>query len=350
MAFPEFESDKKKLLFFCRGRGRGHAIPDIEIVRELAEMRDDIDVRFVSYSTGARALEEAGYKLIDLALPEGGAAAEMTALAGKLIGGLKPDLVVSHEEFAPMPVAKIFDQPALFVIDWFVEAETYAMHCLKFADEILFLQREGLHDEPPYLKGKVSYFGRMRRKFEYTRADRPTCRAQLGLKADDFVIGVIPGRFATESRAPIEDLLIPAFDALKHTRKHMVWLAGADFDGLTGKLSPRSDVTVMRGVTPPERLMAASDLVVAKANTGSTLEVTSLGVPVVAITQGDDSVADRVLARSGGVLLLDRRDSDSRQLCSAIEQQASVSIEPLLEGEDVAARVAARISELLTDR
>ena len=350
MAFPEFDPGKKKLLFFSRGRGRGHAIPDIEIVRELAELRDDIDLRFVSYSTGARTLEEAGYKLIDLALPEGGAAAEMTAVSGKLIGWLKPDLVVSHEEFAPLPVAKIFNRRTAFVIDWFIEADTYAMHCLKFADEILFLQRQGLHDEPPYLNGKVNYFGRMRRKFEYTREDRPACRAQLGLEAGDLVIGVIPGRFATESRAPIADLLIPAFDALKHTRKHLVWLAGADFDTLTEKLSDRSDVTVLRGVTPPERLMAASDLVVAKANTGSILEVTSLGVPVVAITQGDDSVADKVLARSEGVLLLDRRDSDSRQLCSGIEQQASASLEPVLEGEDVAARVAARISELLTDR
>ena len=40
-------------LFFSRGRGRGHAIPDLEIVRELAQITDAITVQFVSYATGA---------------------------------------------------------------------------------------------------------------------------------------------------------------------------------------------------------------------------------------------------------------------------------------------------------
>ena len=172
---------RKSCSFFCRGRGRGHAIPDIEIVRELPERRDDIDLRFVSYSTGARTLEEAGYKLIELALPEGGAAAEMTAVSGKLIGWLKPDLVVSHEEFAPLPVAKIFNRRPVFVIDWFIEADTYAMNCLKFADEIPILHSQGLHEEPAYLKGRVNYLGRMRRKFACTKEDRADCRSELGL-------------------------------------------------------------------------------------------------------------------------------------------------------------------------
>ena len=347
MAFPDFESDKKKLLFFCRGRGRGHALPDIEIVRELAELRDDIDVRFVSYASGARALEQAGCKLIDIALPEDGAAAEMTAVSGKLIGSLKPDLVVSHEEFAPLPVAKIFDRRTVFIIDWFIEADTYAMHCLKFADEILFLHGQGLHEEPSYLQGKVNYLGRMRRKFAYTKKDRAACRSELGLATNAFVIGVIPGGSSTETRAPIADLLVAAFEALDTPHKHLVWLAGADFENLSQQLSGRPDMTILPSLQPPERLMAAADLVVVKANTGSTFETLSLGVPVVAITQAADYVADKILRSAEGVLLFDRRDSDSSGLLSAIERQSKVTLEPILEGQDVAARAATRISELL---
>jgi hypothetical protein len=58
ITFPEFEPDKKKVLFFTRGRGSGHAIPDIEITNELLGLRMDVEVRFVSYASGARTLSE----------------------------------------------------------------------------------------------------------------------------------------------------------------------------------------------------------------------------------------------------------------------------------------------------
>src|SRR5271156_2508565 len=107
MAFPEFQSEKKKILFFSRGRGRGHAIPDREIIRSLSTLREDIEVRIVSYGAGAATFEQLGMQLIDLKLPEAGSIADMSVLAGKLIGWLNPDLVVSHEEFAALPAAKI---------------------------------------------------------------------------------------------------------------------------------------------------------------------------------------------------------------------------------------------------
>ena len=105
MSFPEFESGKKRLLFFVRGRGRGHAVPDLAIVDELLARRDDLDVRLVSYATGADAIKQHGRSLIDLPLPESGSIPEMSVIAGKLIGWLKPDLVASHEEFAAIPAA-----------------------------------------------------------------------------------------------------------------------------------------------------------------------------------------------------------------------------------------------------
>ncbi len=41
---PQFDPDKKKILFFSRGRGRGHAIPDVQIADEILARRDDIDI------------------------------------------------------------------------------------------------------------------------------------------------------------------------------------------------------------------------------------------------------------------------------------------------------------------
>src|SRR5688572_19521101 len=178
MPFPEFDPGKSKILFFSRGRGRGHAIPDIEIVRELARLRNDVEVRFVSYATGARTIEELGFPLIDLGLSETNGTAETTVLAGKMIGWLEPDLVVAHEEFAAMPAAKIFDKPTVMILDFFTGAEMYSMQSLRFADHVLFTDRRGLHVEPPSVRGRVRYMGPVQRSFEYTRRDRLRARRE----------------------------------------------------------------------------------------------------------------------------------------------------------------------------
>jgi hypothetical protein len=41
------------VLFFARGRGRGHAVPDTAIVDELLQLSPDLNVCFASYATGA---------------------------------------------------------------------------------------------------------------------------------------------------------------------------------------------------------------------------------------------------------------------------------------------------------
>ena len=56
-----FSPGKRGILWFSRGRGRGHAIPDIEIIGALRQQRPDCEVRIVSYGTGARTFESFGY-------------------------------------------------------------------------------------------------------------------------------------------------------------------------------------------------------------------------------------------------------------------------------------------------
>ena len=78
MQLPRFQADKRKILFFSRGRGRGHALPDVEIVQAIHYARPDVEVLFVSYATGSQTIANAGLPVIDVGLPEEGAAAEMT--------------------------------------------------------------------------------------------------------------------------------------------------------------------------------------------------------------------------------------------------------------------------------
>src|SRR5947207_13572778 len=88
------DKTKTKVLFFSRGRGRGHAIVDIEVGRELGELRGDVEIRFVSYGTGARTIAERGIAAIDLGLPDANGIAVTTVLARRLVGRLQPALQV----------------------------------------------------------------------------------------------------------------------------------------------------------------------------------------------------------------------------------------------------------------
>lgn len=280
LAFPEFDSDKRKILWFCRGRGRGHAIPDLEIVRELERLAPEAQVHFVSYGTGARTLEEFGRSVVDLGLPDLGGVTDSTVLSGRLIGWLQPDLVVSHEEFPALPAAKIFSRPAVALLDFFSGPDSLAMHSLRCADRVVFTDRRGFYPELPFLKGRVVYTGPVLRPFAYARKDRGRARRELGIAEDALVAAVLPGSW-TEAMAPIAAAVWRAF-ALLPAPKHLIWLAGADAAGMT----PRPHVTILEREWQVERLMVAADVAVTKSSRKTMMELEALGIPAVHISLG----------------------------------------------------------------
>jgi UDP-N-acetylglucosamine:LPS N-acetylglucosamine transferase len=300
MPFPEFDPGKKKILFFSRGRGRGHAFPDMEIVRELQKLSDDVQVRFVSYGTGARTIQQFGFPLIDLGLPEEGSLTQVSVLAAKLIGWLQPDLVISHEEFAVMPAAKIFDKKTVFVVDWFVEPDRLIMQMLYYADEILFLDEPGTYEEPSFLKGKVKYIGPIVREFAYSRKDRARARQELELPLDAFVMGVFPGSW-TEERVPILATVLAAFDSLPDDPKRLLWVAGED-EALIRRRCESDSAVRVSGLEPSiDRLYAAVDVAITKTNRKTVIELEAFGVPTVSLTN-DLNPIDGRRARSAHVV------------------------------------------------
>jgi len=283
MSFPQFDGDKKRLLFFTRGRGRGHAIPDIAIAKELTRLREDVQIRFVSYGTGARTLEEFGLPLIDLGLSDANGIAETTVMAGKLIGWLQPDLVVAHEEFAALPAAKIFSKPTALITDFFTNPEYYSMQSLRFADQILFTDYRGIYTEPASAAGRTRYLGPVQPRFEFRRKDRLRARKELSLDATATIVTVMPGSW-TEEMAPTFDLLLPAFDALQRPKKHLIWVAGLDYALLSRRLKLRRDITVIEADWKIDRLMVASDLVITKVNRRTLVELAVLGIRSLSIS------------------------------------------------------------------
>ena len=327
MAGLEFDSSRVGVLLFSRGRGSGHAIPDMAIVEELHRLRDDVDLRFVSYATGAATLTERGHDVIDLDLPERNPVLETMVRAARVIDWLRPHLVVSHEEFGALPAAKIFDLPTVMITDWFVEPEKFSMQTLQYADEIIFIDDPGVFEEPPYIEGKVQYAGPVLRPFEYSRADRARARRELDLPADAAVISVLPGGWATETREPIYDLLMPAFQQLQATNKHLVWIAGEDQQMLTKKTRGIPGVIIKEKDWQIDRLMVASDLAITKTNRKTSMELAALGIPSISLSDGSNRVNDRRLMCIPTNRSLVVREIDSEKLRLAIETSLSAGAE-----------------------
>ena len=291
MAFPEFDEGRRKVLFFSRGRGRGHAIPDMEIVKEMTKAHEDVNVRFVSYGTGARTIERYGFPLIDVGLPDQASHTAMTVIAGRLIASLDPDLVVSHEEFAVLPAAKIFSKRTICITDWFVEPEQLSMACLGYADKILFIDEPGIFEEPPCVQGRVEYVGPVLREFQYGPEDRDRARSELNIPPDAFVVAVLPGSW-TEEKVPIFDPVMEAYDALDRPSKFLIWVAGSDKQMIGDRLAGRQDVLVLEFDPAIERVMVAAQVAVTKSTRKVGSELEALGVPNVALQTGLNRIDD----------------------------------------------------------
>jgi UDP-N-acetylglucosamine:LPS N-acetylglucosamine transferase len=252
--------------------------------------------------------------VIDLDLPETNSLLDVMVLATKVTGWLEPELVVAHEEFGALPAAQVYDLPSLFVTDWFVGGDRLIMGALRYAREIVFADWEGRFEEPPQAEGKVRYVGPILREFEYSTADRARARRELGLAEDGTVIAVLPGGYATEERAPIADLVVAAFDRLKGKGKRIVWVAGDDAAELGERYKERDDILVLGREWQIDRVMAASDAAITKANRKTVVELESLGVRQVALSPGVNPIDDQRAMATDGATFRRIEDGTPEQL------------------------------------
>jgi UDP-N-acetylglucosamine:LPS N-acetylglucosamine transferase len=319
-----------KILFFSRGRGRGHAIPDLAIANALRPLIAGAHVQFASYARGAATLAEHGEDVIDLGLPEDNPYLETLIRVQRAILQQRPEVVISHEEFAVLPAARAFGLPTAMIVDFFMSGKSLWMDSLEYADEVVFIEREGLFPEPPAVKGRVRYVGPVVREMSVTRADLDAMRAELNLPAASIVVSVMPGSWATEQRAPIVDLVVPAFESLPMPGKHLVWVAGDDYETLRARFGRHASMTVLKSCWPIERLMVASDVVITKANRGTTIDLASLGVPSISLSFGLNPIDETIIPRVHSNVALDARGTSVSFLRATMER---VLEEPIRESE-----------------
>lgn len=342
------------VVFFSRGKGRGHAIPDSAIAEALRILEPAVEISFVSYSLGASTLRGLGWKTTDLELPENNALWDTVVAIVRILQILKPTLVVSHEEFAAVPVAKGLGLPVVFLTDWFVEAESLPMQCLKHGDEIIFLDDPGYQEVPPYLANKVVYAGPVLRRRAEDNQSREACRAGLALPIESTVFLILPGGAAihSEALAPICDVVLEAFDSFSAQEKRLIWVAGgSDHEKITKAAAGRQDVMVMRPHDAIGQTMRASDLVITKGNRISTLECEALGIPSISLSFGNNPVDDNRVARIRTNTALKARGLTKGLLAREIDRALSQIVGVAVPDKVIASRsvmVASRLRHYLT--
>ena len=344
------KSSQKRILFFTRGRGRGHAIPDIQIVEELGKLSQPTEVQFVSYGTGAATLRESGCHVIDLGFSDDNNFFDTLVAAQKCICEFSPDLVVSHEEFAAVPAAHMHGARVVFITDWFLDGSDMFMQSIRYSEQVLFIGRRGIFPEPDYLKGRVHYVGDIVRPFAYGLSDRAKARERLDLEEDCLVVSVIPGRWANEKRAPLFELVLSAVKDIPRSRKRLIWIAGSDYNTILSHAWKHRFLKVYPHYDPIEAVMVASDVVITKANRGTTIETDELGVPSISLSFGSNFIDDLIISQLKNNLALNARAVDGQYLRDAICMRAAQSRSNERERPPAQSNAnARRAAELLVD-
>jgi UDP-N-acetylglucosamine:LPS N-acetylglucosamine transferase len=334
------------LLMVSRGHGKGHAVPDVAIARELSARLPHLRMQFVSYAAGAEAYRGLDHPVIDLGVPDDIAYWDMQILLTRLIAEIRPRFVAAHEEFPALPVAEAFRIPSVFLTDFFMDPTSPPMQVLKYALEVIFLAEPGLFTEPPFLRGRVHYVGRAVRPFAYGLADRERARAELGLPLEAAVALFQPGAW-DESRVPIADLVLAAWKALPSAPKRLIWLAGRDYQALRKHLRDDPDVLLLRADWKIDRLMAASDVLLTKANRTTVYEAASLGLPSISLSTAANWPDDVAVAHVPSNTALVAGSASPAALVETLQRAMATRSAPATGVSGGVAGAAARLAERL---
>ena len=314
--FAIYNSD---VLFFSRGRGLGHAIPDMAILEELRRFSPRLRISVCTYGTGYKAFRDRGQTAFDLKLTDDCNVWEVAQAVGRILRQTQASLVVSHEEFAAIPAAKIFEIPSVFVTHWLAPQNSFLMQAIADVDHVLFLEEQGHFLTPDYLQGKIHYVGPVLRRFCCVPDDRRRLRIECGAPPEETIIVLFPGT-GSGWQEPIFNLILEAFDALPRKRKRLIWVAGEDFDRISLLCSRHNGITVLQSVLCPEHLMAASDLAITAGTYNVGKELGALGVPSISLSVGKNPIDDYFARCLPHNTFLYAQDTDSTALTGCIEE------------------------------
>jgi hypothetical protein len=339
------------LIFFSRGRGRGHATPDLAILQRLRELEPNLTVAFVSYAVGAEVLRAADQDVVDIGLPEMTSFFEALTHCGNALRSIRARLAVCHEEPGALLAAKIFGIPAIYLSHWFYPPEQPFSQAFEHADRVILMENEGLFPEPKQVRGRVTYVGPVLRQFRYCENDRTSVRTQLGLNPDDSLILVLPGS-PPEDATPIRDLVFGAFHELSSSNAQVIWVAGKEFARVSSLASGSPRIKVLEHEPQLDRLMVAADLAITKGTYNIGKELVAFGVPSISLSHGYNHIDDLFSRTFPTNKFVWAQQTTSQALAEGISAGLSHGLyapdETLLNGNG-ARRVAACLATMLAN-
>jgi len=284
---------KYKLLYLSRGRGFGHAMRDLLILKNLKKENVDFQIKLVSYAQGYTYLKNNGCEVQNLNLrleEEHGLKASFRLES--LILQLKPDLIVSDEVFNVFPISKKFNIPSILITNWFCESiskDHPLIPAVKKADHIIFADKKEFHEIPPDLSVPISFVGPIIKEFNYILKDKEKAREKLGLDNKDIVILVTPGSTSEDGRELLE-LSAKVFKKINRNNLKMIFLTGELYKEYLEKFKDEDKIIIKPFEREMDRLMVASDLVICKGTLSTTWELIFLGIPSISIAHLDNPV------------------------------------------------------------
>jgi hypothetical protein len=284
------------ILFCSRGRGRGHAVRDLAIARELRVLAPEFDIGFASYSVGAGVFREAAETVYDLELPEKNDFPTTVVRLSRIVKNLKPSLVIAQEEPAALIASAVNETRSIFATHWFPITPKGNYRALEYAENVLFMEEAGIFAEPAQVRGRVRYCGPVLRKFSCDPTTTDIMRAQLDIERDLTFVLVLPGS-PPEAREPIFDLVVSAFALINRSPKRMLWVGGKDYMDLYQRARGMRDIQVIEHTKQIDQLILASNIVITKGTYNLSREVMALGRPSISLTHHYNWVDDLFASR-----------------------------------------------------
>lgn len=332
---------KDNIVMFSRGRGHGHAIPDMLIADEISRIAPQIAITFVSYATGANTFRHAKRDVIDLELTENNSFTETLLACEALLRREPPSLVIAHEEFAAIVAAKICNRKVVFVSAWLPPQGSIGADTLGVCDAAIVLGNPGLFPVPLGMKVAPVYVGPIIRAVQFTHRDRAVLRQDAGIDASALIIAVVPGGAASEREMPIADVVISAFLAIGGMDKRLIWISDKDYVLMCGKLAGLKGASAMEFIQPVERIIAMADVVITKGTRGITYDAAAVGVPTISISFGRNPIDDVIVPRIPTNISLNGKAVTAEILVGYIRAAAAGGIP---RSDDIPSGRAARIA------
>ena len=301
-------SNPLSILLFSRGRGFGHAVPDVAIAAVLPKYYPRAAIKFASYASGAVALGKLGIPYFDLQVPEVNGYLETLFSASEIIKLARPDVIVSHEEFGALAAAHLHGVPAIFLSDWLPPKNSLGDESLRYCTSIVMMEEPGIFEIPRSCSGKrISYLGPMVRSWKGPQDARASVRREMNIEDDEYVVVVSPGGWASEVETPIFQVVNDAFKKIPAANKKLLWVSDKDYDYIKQYGPAQSHIRAIRFADPLTHLLAASDLLITKGTRITTLEAASLGVRSISLSFGNNPIDDILLSRIRSNIALNAR-------------------------------------------